>query len=969
MFSLVTLPTPCTNSSFAKAASPLNRESEKEGMGEVSLTEVEMTSTVKPSTRKSSTFRRLSRFLPQLSTETKLQEIPPLPMPSKHLSPNPTEVRSPRHPARPPPPSPRLTGSPGSSPLQVKKLRKQNTPSPSASIPSSAFSGEQSATRVSPTSPHVTTEYTEQSLVPRTLYTPNSVYGDNEKETSRAKLRKSWYPGSKSRSRRNTNSGSGHEPQAWINAGAARIEYDLAPLLQGEKILELWNNTGETFVHLWPQELVHSAQFRVPYIVIEPSMKLRNLIRDSQLLCQESSNRQPSLTTEESSSNLETDGTGSRPCSPRHSLSDKNSLSDSSDNILIKPRRYHIYFPLDVKSFESPLSNEDIQKLVDVRNLFAFLTSQPLVATRLRPTYFQIFLSIAALLKDFEFSSEDACSFGPAVDMAFSFCLKEIPQIADCRESNQVTVEALILAEAMKSTELYNEAFAHTVGKYDSITSSKSGNLLNSVSSSTRDRLGKAFRELKQRIRSVNDRLSDFEFPSLFAGIAASTSSEEAKLVRFKQWKLSFFVFRKQVISYYKELYGQWPPKASSKKNNFVACGLNRLVIKALYSDLCDLYDFLADRDSLTTRVYNGDGLEEPLFVTPAARALRKLLDEYDRSSPPVQPPIPFDIPLVPSIRSIDPKFQSLGPMDQHKKQNQRLSENEAALILIKSHNLEYDYKTPFIEMFKSFELKEAKGKTASELSEQRHGYWIFLYACLQTLPLLVTDAPGLQYVDGVEYFLCQIPFGNLPWVEDQSQTKMLWFEVQGGQQIVSLPSDVVNYSIEAIYNRSHCWAVAEKWIESEQNSTQSNTPVGEEFSPLSPPPGFDRSVFGVPSSEHRRRSSAETASQCSSQMSNYSRSHQRGRRMNQRSSITLGLEKVCIEQEETTNIGSPFRCISPISLNNIAQSRPVSRAQSRCRDFSRDFGSSTFDDILGNMSAEKETTKTKDTKKKKKQK
>ncbi|RKF53259.1 putative choriogenin hminor [Erysiphe neolycopersici] len=939
-------------------------------MGEVSLTEVEMTSAVKPSTRRPSTFRRLSRFLPQLSTETKVQEIPPLPMPSKHLSPHLLEVRSPRHPTRPPPPSPRLDGSPGNSPLQVKKLRKHNTPSPSASTPSSTFSGEQTAARVSPTSPHVTTDFIEQPSVPRILYTPNGAYGDIEKETSRAKLRKSWLPGSRSRSSRNTNSGSGHEPQAWVNVGAARIEYDLAPLLQAEKVLELWNNAGEIYVHLWPQESVYSAQFRVPYIVIESSMKLRNLIRDSQLLNQESSVSQLNTAPEESTSNLEPDRTGSRACSPNHSLSDKNSLSDSSDDLLMKPRRHHLYFPLDVKSFESPLSNEDIQKLVDVRNLFAFLTRQPLVATRLRPTYFQIFLSIAALLKDFEFSSEDTCSFGPAVDMAFSFCLKEIPQIADCRESNQVTIEALILAEAMKSAELYNEAFAHTVGKYDSITSSKSGNLLNSVSSSTRDRLGKASRELKQRIRSVNDRLSDFEFPSLFAGIAASTSAEEAKLVRFKQWRLSFLVFRKQVISYYKELHGQWPPKATSKKNNFVACGLNRLVIKGLYNDLCDLYDFLTDRECLTTRVYNGDGLEEPPFVTPAARALRKLLDEYDRSSPPVQPPIPFDIPLVPSIRSIDPKFQSLGPMDQHKKQNQRLSENEAALILIKSHNLEYDYKTPFIEMFKSFELKEAKGKTASELSEQRHGYWIFLYACLQTLPLLITDAPGLQYVDGVEHFLCQIPLGNLPWVEDQSQIKMSWFEVQGGQQIVSLPSDVVNYGIEAIYSRSHCWAVAEKWIESEQNSSQSNTPVGEEFSPLSPPPGFDRSVFGLPGSEHRsRRSSAETASQCSSQMSNYSRSHHRGRRTNQRSSIALGLEKVRIEQDETTTTGSIFRGISPISLHHNTQSRPVSRAQSRCRDFSRDFGSSTFDDILGNMSAEKEATKTKDTKKKKKQK
>ncbi|KAI6247234.1 hypothetical protein HI914_04494 [Erysiphe necator] len=937
-------------------------------MREVSLSEVEMTSTKKLSTKRSLNFRRLSRFLPQLNTETKMQDMPPLPTPSKNLLPQLTEARSPRHPSRPPPPSPRLYESPGHSPLQVKKLRKHNTPPPSASTSASTLSGEQTVSRTSPKSPHVTTDHIEQPTVPYILYTPNSATGEFEQETSRAKIRKSWLPGSRARSTRNTSSGSNHEPQAWVNAGAARIEYDLTPLVQGEQVPELWNITGETFVHLWPQESGYSAQFRVPYTVIESSLKLRNLIRDFQLRCQRSSVDRSNLAEKNSARDFDPDDTGSRPCSPNDSLSDKKSESDSSEDPLNKPRQYHLYFPLDLESFELPFSSEDTQKLIDVRNLFAFLTSQPLVATRLCPTYFKIFLSIATLLREFEFSNVDVSSFGPAVDMAFSFCLKEIPQIADCRDSNQITIEALILAEAMKSIELYNEAFAHAVGKYDSLTSSKSGNLFNSVSSLTRDRIGKASRELKQRIRSVNDRLTDFEFPSLFAGIAASTSSDEAKIVRFKQWKLSFLAFRKQVISYYRELHGQWPPKATSKKNNFVACGLNRLVIKGLYSDLCDLYDLLTDRESVTTRVYNGDGLEESAFVTPAARALRKLLDEYDRSSPPVQPPIPFDIPLAPSIRSIDPKFQSLGPMDQHKKQNQRLSENEAALILVKSHNLDSDYKTPFIEMFKSFELKEAKGKSTYELLEQRYGYWIFLYACLQSLPLLVTDAPDLQYVDGVEYFLCQIPLGNLPWVEDQSQIKMSWFEVQGGQQIVSLPSDVVNYGIEAIYCRSHCWAVAEKWIESDQNSAPSDNLVGEEFSPLSPPPGFDRNIFGFNASENRRKSSAETASQCSSQISNYSRNYQRGRRMNQRSSITLGLEKVRIESDESTGISPVNRCMSPISLNHSTQSRPNSRAQSRCREFSRDFGSSTFDDILGNISAENENKKAK-TKKKKKQK
>ncbi|EPQ62046.1 hypothetical protein BGT96224_A20511 [Blumeria graminis f. sp. tritici 96224] len=914
-------------------------------------------------TKKSSRLRRMSRFLPQLNTETKSQQhlqpaIPRKPVPSQPVEPLAARRSDPVNTGSPLTPRPDV--SPELCPGSSAKLRKRPGLTTSGSLALSTEDVPKS--RAASWYSYAAPDSAEARSNPTSLNVPG-MGGEVDKEPTSAKLRKSWLPGSRARSARNKSPDQIDELPAWINAGNSKIQYNLQYLCQGEEVPELWNETADTLVYLWPRETGHGPQFRVPYSILQSSRRLCNRIRDNQPLVLDICDESLSLRIEECpQQNIGTPPYTPNQCSGPGSIQSKGSLNSLDQSCI-----HHLYFPIDLSSQEIPCSPNDSQKLVDVRNLFALLTSQPLVATPMCPSNFKTLLAVSVLLKEFDFSNEDGSSFGTAVDLSFSFCLKELPQLADCRESNQTTIEALILAEAMKSTELYNEAFAHAVGKYSALVSPKSSGRLSFISPLTRNRLEKSYRDLKQRVRAVNDRLIDFEFPSLFAGIAASNTMAESKLVRFKQWRVSFAAFRKHVLSYYKELHGQWPPKASSKKNNFIESGLNRMVLKAFYSDLCDLYDFLADRESLTTRVYDGDGEEESVATASCATALRKLLDEYDRSSPPVQPPIPFDISLVPSIGSIEPTFHGLGPMDQYKKMHQKLTESEVGLILAKSHNLDSDYKTPFIEAFKAFELKEGRGRSAAELSEQRHGHWIFLYSCIQALPLLVTDAPGLQYTDdapglqytdGVEYFLCQVPLGNLPWVEDQSQVKMTWFGVQGGQQIVSLPSDVVHHGVEATYRRSHCWVAAEKWIASEQNSIMSELQEDEDFSPLSPPPGFSGSSFGLRQGTPTQEKNSETVSRCSSRnsCSSTSQLQVRGRsRQCPRNSIILGLERVQIDFDGNQFQGKPgSRGNSPVSYNCRSQSRTGEGTESR------DLGSSTFDDILHSMVADKQVVQSK---------
>lgn len=119
-------------------------------------------------------------------------------------------------------------------------------------------------------------------------------------------------------------------------------------------------------------------------------------------------------------------------------------------------------------------------------------------------------------------------------------------------------------------------------------------------------------------------------FPGIFAGIANSTSNSDFRHVRFKNWKNSFISMRSFILKYYKHQFGSWPPKARSKKNPFTESGLNRQVLRTLYSDLCALYDLLVDREQMTTRMFNQATHDEP--VDPAHAeivALRKLLEEY----------------------------------------------------------------------------------------------------------------------------------------------------------------------------------------------------------------------------------------------------------------------------------------------------------------------------------------------------
>jgi hypothetical protein len=530
---------------------------------------------------------------------------------------------------------------------------------------------------------------------------------------------------------------------------------------------------------------------------------------------------------------------------PKTEASDKGdsegsrTLSDSLDGLA---KETYLHFPVSLSvngqvssphTVGSSLTPDDIELLVSTRNLFAFLAHLPLVATPQRPSYFSIFLSIGDLLKKHQFSNFDGSSFGETAASSFSQYITELG-LGDVRQSREKTIEGIVLGETLYSWSLYNESFVHAVGKYDSLVKLNNPTF-NLISDVTRKRLERAAMDLEFRLNSVTPRLSDFEFPSLFAGIANSTS--ESKAVDFKSWKVSFLSLRKHVMGFYKARYGSWPPKASSKKNQFEVSGLNRLVVKDLYQDFCDLYDLLVDRSQFNPRATStGSGPDGGLdSEEPALRALRLVLSEYDRCTPPVLPPMPFDTPQLPSLSS-DKSLPGAGDRKTPKERTKKIKDDKMIQIIYDSYNSDADKSSPFLESFKAFEWKAAHGKTVNEVCNQRSGYWIFVYAILQCLPIVVIDAPDIRWHQGVEYFLCAPPRGGAPWSRDEGSRRKSWYGIAGGTNFVSLPSDVVDHGIEGIFRRSHCWTVAEVWAG--QGSVIAGA-VAENLDDPLPPPGL----------------------------------------------------------------------------------------------------------------------------------
>ncbi|KAJ5937654.1 hypothetical protein N7454_003996 [Penicillium verhagenii] len=663
--------------------------------------------------------------------------------------------------------------------------------------------------------------------------------------------RRSWMPGMGARSRASSvdkRPPAATAPSAWIAGLDQKVLYDLGPLLRGEQIPELWNEQGDTYVYLFPQTTGRSASFKVDSTIFAESPSLTYLARgtDAKATGLEQPARTLSLV--------------SPPLTPLDRSADNDNDSQGSqrmafDDGIDEAPELHLYLPIplnsDVSNPQCRLTQEDADNLLLFRNLFAFLLGQSLISSPKSSSLFSIFMDVAVLLARFEFTNLDGSNFGETATSSFSNYCDEL-RLADVRKSREKTIEAIVLGERLRYFPLYLEGFVHGVGKLDEIKQLRSPKYT-FIHPITQKRLERGFIDLDTRLRSLYSKLEDFDFPSVFSGSANSATSMESKILRFKNWKAGFFEFRRFTMQFYRQKYGSWPPKARSKKNEFEESGLNRQLLLDLYHDFTDLYDLLVDRTSLTTRTIDASGSGGDNSSTDlkdvTLRALRHILSEYDRSTPPVLPPIPFDVPQIPSLQVLHRK--PLEPKKATKLRSKKLKNSDINAVLMDSYTRESMRPTPFIESFMQFERRSAAGKTLEDITDLRCGQWIFLYAVIQSLPMLVVDVPEVRFTEGVEYFLSIAPRGGAPWIQNDTKTARSWFGVAGGAGVVSLPSDVVINGVEGVYRRSHCWQLAEQWAEAGQLiEPPSNEDWEEDESSISSPYPAQQSSAGSSSEQ-----------------------------------------------------------------------------------------------------------------------
>lgn len=352
------------------------------------------------------------------------------------------------------------------------------------------------------------------------------------------------------------------------------------------------------------------------------------------------------------------------------------------------------------------------------------------------------------------------------------------------------------------------------------------------------------------------------------------------------------------------------------------------MLLKELYKDFCDMYDTLVDRSALTTRkadvpTMDGDAETNDLNET-IQHAIRRVESEYDRATPPVMPPIPFDTPLIPQFSHSFNRDHVI-VSDQSALQAKRLSQNEVNEVLLGSYNRESINASPFIQDFFNYERRMGDGKTLEQIVDARCGQWLFMYAVLQALPMTVVDARDLQYTEGAEYFLCVPPRGGRPWMKEDQSTSRAWYNVASGGGVVSMPADQIDHGVEGVYRRSHCWNVATDWANALPDAGLAPFKSVDTMS-LQPPPSFgtnspylnpQQSPYGSPQLSPVFRPLTPTSS---------NDHHSLGK---VRSSVSLGLE--AMNTPPPQHAQRPVSSFNPnITFDAILGERPRYKARAK---------------------------------------
>jgi len=258
-------------------------------------------------------------------------------------------------------------------------------------------------------------------------------------------------------------------PDAWIIGAQEHFSYDLTALLSAQPVPELWDESGDTFVHLFPATSHKGPSFKVHSSLYAASKTLSALAHGTAYSVGSeagSEYRQPRSRPQSRNAPPRSSSLATPPLTPEQFPDRRKGSSGSSHDMYARmsgleltPRETHLYLPLTLstdsviqaaKTAELRHSAQDIEALVIARNLFAFLMGQSLIATNEGATVYSTFTRISELLARYDFSNLDGSTFGEMAAMSFDRYVDELA-IADVRGSGEKVIEALILGMLWKN--------------------------------------------------------------------------------------------------------------------------------------------------------------------------------------------------------------------------------------------------------------------------------------------------------------------------------------------------------------------------------------------------------------------------------------------------------------------------------------------------------------------------------------
>ncbi|KAF2454258.1 hypothetical protein BDY21DRAFT_274619, partial [Lineolata rhizophorae] len=317
----------------------------------------------------------------------------------------------------------------------------------------------------------------------------------------------------------------------------------------------------------------------------------------------------------------------------------------------------------------------------------------------------------------------------------------------------------------------YMEAFVHTVGMLTQSTFDAPE--FKALSNVTRHNLENAYNALQIKVLDAEEKLESFGFDRLWHAHGVSTSHPAHK---------SYGAFRDFVVSFYTQVYGQWPPPAGRNGR-----WLTRSMIRRLQEDFGAMYDYLVDRDvgwdgseerhtrkwEIVPRRPRPEGFEADWPGLPITDMFCSFDSFYGYAH------IPHPYPLLPQTGAGGIGGKANG---NHKEKKGGLFSSMRKAKAVATRDPKEQFQTSIAfngatninKLGTSFEsndlidnlIRYEKSLQLTGVSppDARMGRWILLYGILQVVSTLAVDTEGLRY-KGTQYFLCPQLGGCPPWV------------------------------------------------------------------------------------------------------------------------------------------------------------------------------------------------------------